>query len=183
YLCLLMAQPFLLAIAWAGVLAILINPMYRKVVARIGSRNAAAAIACTTAVLAVVVPVVGISIAATRSVIDLLNLDELGGGGVSAWLSSEIDLVTRWVADHVGISAGTGVNLGDLATQSANALWAQTQRLLGGVAGFFFNLVVVIFTLFFFLRDQDQVLTVIREFLPLSEDNASAEFERVQQVI
>jgi predicted PurR-regulated permease PerM len=102
---------------------------------------------------------------------------------VSAWLSSEIDLVTRWVADHVGISAGTGVNLGDLATQSANALWAQTQRLLGGVAGFFFNLVVVIFTLFFFLRDQDQVLEVIREFLPLSEENASAVFRRVQEVI
>jgi predicted PurR-regulated permease PerM len=186
YLCLLMAAPFIIAIAWAGVLAIIINPIYDWLRARLKSRNLAAALACTTAVLVVVLPIVGVSIAVTRSVIELLDLqnatDGQGPGSVSEWMTHEADVVTQWLTAHLGIDPAS-VNVATVLQQVANASWNQTRSLVGGVLGFFVNLVIVIFTLFFFLRDQDDVLRVIRSFLPLSSENASAVFRRVHDVI
>lgn len=184
-LCVLMAAPFIIAIAWAAVLAIIINPLFQRLLGRLRSRNLAAILACTTAVLVVVLPLIGIAIAVTRSVIELLQLQQIAHGSstsLSEWLSTEADIVTAWLNDRLGIDV-SGVNLSNVIAQVANALWAQTQRLVGGVAGFFFNLVIIIFTLFFFLRDQDEVLKVVRDFLPLSERNASGVFQRVHDVI
>ncbi len=71
YLCILMAAPFIIAISWAAVLAIIINPLFQRLLGRLGSRNFAAMLACTTAVVVVVLPLVGVAIAVTRSVIEL----------------------------------------------------------------------------------------------------------------
>jgi predicted PurR-regulated permease PerM len=187
YLCFLMAAPFLVAIAWAAVLAILLTPVYQSVRTRVRSSNAAALLAVVFAVVVIAAPLVGIGTMVTRSVISLLDAQGIGGGETeitfSDWVAKELDLVSGWATEHLGISNLGELNLTDLVKQIANTLAGQTQRLLGGVAGFFFNLVIVFFTLFFFLRDQDAVLSAVRGFIPLSEENTNAVFDRVHQVI
>lgn len=185
YLCLKIFAPFAIAIAWAGVLAIIIDPMFRWVKGRVRSRNLAAALACTVAVLVVVLPVIGISVAVTRAVIELLNRQSSGltsGASFADWISYESDLVTTWLSAKFGIGTDQ-IDIAGFVEQAKEGLLTRTTDLLGGVAGFFVNLVTVIFTLFFFLRDQEQILKMIREFLPLSESNASAVFRRVHDVI
>jgi predicted PurR-regulated permease PerM len=181
-----MAAPFIIAIAWAGVLAIIIDPMYQRLLVSLRSRNIAAALACTAAVLIVVLPIAGISIAVTRSVIGLLDVNGAtsgpGGTTLYEWISYESDAIVQWIGDHLGI-AREHLDLSDFVQRLTASVWDQTQRLLGGVAGMFVNLVTVVFTLFFFLRDQEDVLRVIRGFLPLSDENTSAVFRRVHDVI
>ena len=187
YLCYLMAAPFLVAIAWAAVLAIILNPVYQSLRRRVRSSNAAAVLTVVFALVVVAAPLIGIGTIVTRSVINLLKAQGVGGDGATItfadWVSQEIDLISTWASTHLGMVNLDELNITELAKQVANALAGQTQRLLGGVAGFFFNLVIVFFTLFFFLRDQDDVLSAVRGFVPLSEANTNAVFDRVHQVI
>ncbi len=185
YLCLQIFWPFLLAIAWAGVLAIIIDPLYSWLRARIRSRNLAAGLACTAGVLIVVLPLVGISVAVTRSVLDLIHNQRSIDGqttSFSEWISHEAAMLSDWMTSHYGLRPEQ-IDLRGMVARVSDGLWAQTKQLVGGVAGFFVNLVTVIFTLFFFLRDQDEILRVLRGFLPLSEANTNAVFERVHGVI
>ena len=187
YLCFLMAAPFLMAIAWAAVLAIILNPVYMSILHRLRSANAAAALTVVFALVVIAAPLIGMGTMAVRSVMNLIDAQGLTEGdpaaNVSTWVSHELDVISVWANEHLGIADLRDLNLADVAKQIANYLAAQTQRIIGGVAGFFFNLVIVCFTLFFFLRDQEAVLSGVRGFIPLSEASTTAVFDRVHEVI
>lgn len=189
YLCFQMALPFLLAIAWAAVLAIVFNPVNERLSTLVRSRSIAAAISCVLVILIVVIPMVALTVTVTRSSITFLrergieSIDDVQSIGL--WLSRETDAVTVWVYDHTGYDASAikDVNVTEVAPRVVGYLTQQTQTLIGGVAGFVFNLTIVLFTLFFFLRDRDMVLASVREAIPLSHGAATAVFRRVETVI
>lgn len=187
YLCYLMAAPFLMAIAWAVVLAILINPLYLWLLRYLRSTSAAAALACTAAILVVVLPLAAIGVMVTQSILHFISAQASEGAAtttvISNWFSTEVDKVTDWLGRTLGLTAIRNLDLSDIIKSRTTYLADQTRILIGGVAGFLFNLVVVVFTLFFFLRDQDKVLRGVREFMPLSDENATAVFDRVYEVI
>lgn len=189
YLCFQMALPFMLAIAWAGVLAIVFNPVNERLVPIVRSRAIAAAITCVIVVLIVVLPLVVVSVTVTRTSIGFLrargieSIDDVQSIGL--WLSHEVDVLSAWIQDRTGFDASAikDVNVTEIAPRVVGYLTQQTQSLIGGVAGFLFNVTVVLFTLFFFLRDRDAVLASVRSSLPLSDGAATAVFRRVETVI
>lgn len=187
YLCYLMAAPFLVAISWAAVLAIVVDPLHERLAVRVGRRSVSAAITCVLTVLILLLPLAVIIILVTRSIMGLIDNDQAGmptdGETISSWVSHEIDIVTRWLDEHFGIGPIGPDTIRDSARTIVEYLVAQTRSLVGGVAGFFFNLVVVIFSLFFFLRDKKAVLLAIRNFLPISDSSVTAVFRRVRDVI
>jgi predicted PurR-regulated permease PerM len=184
YLVLLMAQPFLIAISWAAVLAIVVEPVHKRVKRVIASRNVAAGLTCALGILVVLFPLVAIVVLVTRSVFGLI---QQGGGvdpdSVSNFVTHEIEIVSSWLTLHFGFEPLGPDTISENAKALLEYLVGQTRSLLGGVTGFFFNLVVVIFSLFFFLRDKDAVLGAVRDVLPIGEKNANAVFERVHDVI
>lgn len=185
YLCFLMAAPFLVAIAWAAVLAIIVHPLHERLNERLRSRNAAAAIACVLTLLIVVLPLIGVVVLVTRSVLGLVEQEggDIGAETITGWVEHEFNIVTGWLQRHFGVGPIGPEALTDAARTVVEYLLAQSRNLVGGVAGFFFNLVVVVFTLFFFLRDRTAILDAVRDFLPLSDENATAVFRRVRDVI
>ena len=189
YLCYQMAAPFLMAIAWAAVTAIVISPLNERITSLVRSRSLAAAISCILVVLIVVLPMVAVTVTVTRSSITFLrqrNIESIDDvQSIGLWLSHEVDAVTVWIQSHTGFDASAikDVNVTEVAPRVVGYLTTQTQNLIGGVAGFLFNLTIVLFTLFFFLRDRDVVLSSVRTALPLSDAAATAVFRRVEAVI
>jgi len=189
YVCYQMALPFLIAIAWAAVLAIIMGPLNERLVRLVHSRSLAAGLVCLIVLLVLVLPAVAITVTVTKSTIAFLrergitSVDDVQSIGI--WLSRELDVVTAWIQAHTGIDASAlkDVNVAEIAPRVVGYLSSQTQSLIGGVAGFLFNLTIVLFTLFFFLRDRDRVLAGVRAFLPVSPGAATAVFRRVEAVI
>lgn len=189
YLCFQMALPFFVAIAWAAVLAIVFAPLNEQMATLFRSRAIAAGLTCVLVVLIVVIPLIVVSVTVTRSSIGFLRergIDSINDvQSIGLWLSHEVDIVSVWIYERTGYDASAlkDVNVTEVAPRVVGYLTQQTQNLIGGVAGFIFNLTIVLFTLFFFLRDRDLVLAGVRGSLPLSDGAATAVFRRVETVI
>jgi predicted PurR-regulated permease PerM len=179
YLCFLMAQPFLVAIAWAAVLATLLDPVHKRIHTRIGKPSISALLTCLIALFVIILPLVLISVAAGRELVRAISPDD-PTVGVRELLLAKVDIAVQWMNDHLDVDRESIVKSASGLTTFA---WQQTTTIVGGAAGFFFNLVLVIFTLFFFLRDKQTVLNSVRGLLPLSADNADAVLKTARDVI
>ncbi len=189
YLCYLMVQPFLLAIIWASILAIITTPMHKRLQARVASPSLAALLACLVALFVVVIPIGVVLTIVGQTIVGLLNDSVLGDNAdpeaISRWITNEAQVITNWLDANIGIH-DVNVSMTDVKAVVSNVvafLASQSKGFLGGVAGFVFNLILVLLTLFFFLRDRDAILGAIRAFLPLTEKNATTVFNKVEEVI
>jgi predicted PurR-regulated permease PerM len=183
YLCFEMARPFLVAIAWAAVLAIIFEPVQKRLERVIKNRSVAGGATVAVALLSVLLPAAAVGALVVREIVGMIPP---GSEDVSLRdvLAGRIDAALRWLSEHVGFGF---TNVGDVVAKNADAvaqyLWVQSAGVVGGVAGFAFTFIVIMFTLFFFLRDREAVLRSVRGFVPLSDENTTQVFQRVRGVI
>ena len=169
YLAFKVVAPFLAPLAWAVVFAMILAPLASFMQRRFSS-TAAAALTTLIAALLIVGPAVGVMTVLVREVSGLIRefqqsgyniptparLQELWDGirakvlfPLPADLSSGIRDTVQWIAGHVAGMAG-----------------AVLQNLLG----FVLELFVMLFGLFFFLRDRNRLVNVIRQLLPFAPE-------------
>jgi predicted PurR-regulated permease PerM len=167
YLLLRVFQPFFGPLGWAAVLAICVYPWNEKLVRSLG-RNRAASI--TTLVVAALIIGPGLVVLTAfvreaRAALEGLDRDVLMG---------QFDWVmARWDRIRVYIPGAQALDLGSLVNQaSANVaafLAARVGGLLADLAVFVFHLVVMLFALYFLLRDASGIMRAIRRVLPFDE--------------
>jgi len=153
----LLLLPFRSAILGAILLAYLLQRPYRVLAPRIGDRPAALSLVVATVVV-LVVPFVLLASAAVRGVRALYTVVEAdGGGGVPALLRA----VFRTDVD-VGTSLRTLVEngtVGDLLQALLDAV--------GGLGQALVHLTVLLFLVYYFLRDGDDLLSWLGAVSPL----------------
>jgi predicted PurR-regulated permease PerM len=170
YLLYLLFSPFLTALAWAAILAALFHSPYRRLEARWGKAWAAAA--CTAAVtMVIVVPVVLVTTAfiqeATLAVssVDLSVQTEGFARLQRIWM--------RMQASRLGANLG---NLEDLVRQGtawiAGLVAGQAGAVLRNLVLIIVDLIVMLFAVFFFFRDGDEIMAVLRRALPFEAEQS-----------
>ena len=160
-------EPFLMPLGWAAVFAVIFYSLNKRLEQRCG-RNLSAALSTAGVTLILIVPALLLmtlfvreGIDATRDLQASMAAGEYGGFN-RAW---------GWIAAHV--AAQTDINLPGLVRQGASRLGGYLASELGAVlrniALFLFELVVMLFALFYFLRDGAAIMRRIRLFLPFEE--------------
>jgi predicted PurR-regulated permease PerM len=160
-------EPFLMPLGWAAVFAVIFYSLNKRLEQRWG-RNLSAALSTAGVMLILIVPALLLmtlfvreGIDATRDLQASMAAGEYGGFN-RAW---------GWIAAHV--AAQTDINLPGLVRQGAGRLGGYLASELGAVlrniALFLFELVVMLFALFYFLRDGAAIMRRIRLFLPFEE--------------
>jgi predicted PurR-regulated permease PerM len=160
-------EPFLMPLGWAAVFAVIFYSLNKRLEQRWG-RNLSAALSTAGVTLILIVPALLLmtlfvreGIDATRDLQASMAAGEFGGFN-RAW---------GWIAAHV--AAQPDVNLPGLVRQGASRLGGYLASELGAVlrniALFLFELVVMLFALFYFLRDGAAIMRRIRLFLPFEE--------------
>ena len=160
-------EPFLMPLGWAAVFAVIFYSLNKRLEQRWG-RNLSAALSTAGVTLILIVPALLLmtlfvreGIDATRDLQASMAAGEYGGFN-RAW---------GWIAAHV--AAQPDVNLPGLVRQGASRLGGYLASELGAVlrniALFLFELVVMLFALFYFLRDGAAIMRRIRLFLPFEE--------------
>jgi len=175
----LLLQPFFSAIVGAIVLAVVTRRPYDWLASRIKSRSLCAAIALILILLAVVVPTYFLA-------------DELGQQAlvtVNAFRSgAHQEKITGFIANHPTLASQieeftNSIDVNNATRSIAAYLGGNIAGLLGHSVHIITQLVVMLFLLFFLLRDRALALVSLRSLLPLRDDESSELLTRVGDTI
>ncbi len=167
-------QPFLNAIAWAMVFAIVFYPVFAFLLKYIRSK----VVASTVTLLIIIVIILG-----PFTYLSFIFVDELGNfveginkGTIDSvrdfFANSKIMALIGKIQSYLGIegisnSISITENIKDIGKNIAG-------RLSGGIkniAGMLIDFIFMLFAIFFFLKDGPDFLSRIRDYLPFSEDD------------
>ena len=181
YLLLRVFQPFFGPLVWAAVLAIFVHPLHERFVGRLGPRRAAGMVT-TLVALVIIGPGLLLVTAFVRegtAALDGLNPALLAEQG--EWV------VARWERIRSYIPGARQLELGTLVNQaSANVagfLAARVGELLADLAAFVFHLFVMLFALFFLLRDAGAIMRGMRGALPFDEPRRERMIHQTRELV
>jgi predicted PurR-regulated permease PerM len=167
YLAFQIVQPFLVALGWAGVLGICVQPIYQPLSQRLGASRAAA-FTTVLVLLVLVLPVWLIALAIVNQAgqaiesVQSMSATTLPAPMVSAW---------GWLQEHVPYLAPDQLmtSVSDGAKRLVATLASRSGAIIGGLALVLLDLVVTLFALFFVLRDGKSIVAFIQNVLPFKE--------------
>ena len=175
---------FVAPVFWAAVLAIVFRPVERRVFNWFGQKrpNSSAALTLVLVIVVVFVPLGFVAVAVSREAVGIYQRFTAGELAVS-------DAIDRWVPALVRFGANVGITPATVRENVAEAVKAIGQFLASGALAFGQNAIkaagqfgLMLYVLFFFLRDGDQLLRQIARALPLGDARERALFERFTAV-
>jgi len=180
-------QGFLVALFWAVAFAILFAPLAEKVRGMVGPRDSLVSVVTVLVVmLAVVIPLIGLGFAVAGEAARMMT--ELQDGNI------DFAHVEQWVRGHVpeafafaeryGLDPG-GVrdSLSSAAMTSGQWVASNAVRAGTGTLNFTLSLFLMIYLLYFFLRDGTAIIDRLVQVLPLGDVRERALFARFAQVV
>jgi predicted PurR-regulated permease PerM len=178
-LCALLLRPFFSAIVLAIILAVVTQRPYGWLVSKIKNRSACAAIALTFITLAVILPTYFLA----------QELGKQAYATVSAFRAgAHQEKVTNFIANRPALASRiedftSSIDINNAARTAAAYLGGNLAGLLGNSVRIITQLVVMLFLLFFLLRDRALALVSLRALLPLHEDETTELLDRVGDTI
>ncbi len=160
-------EPFLVPLGWAAVFAVIFHSWNKRLQQRWG-RTLSAALSTAGVTLILIVPVLLLMMLFVREGIDATrNVEASMAAGQYDWFNR----AWGWITAHV--AAQGAVDLPGLVRQGAGRLSEYLATELGAVVRnivlFLFELFVMLFALFYFLRDGEAILERFRLILPFEE--------------
>jgi predicted PurR-regulated permease PerM len=165
YLAFRIVTPFLAPFGWAAVFAMVLNPVQVRVEARVGKSRAAVAVTLL-AFFIIVGPAVTVLAILTTEVTSVVQRVQSGGLAIPA--APDVQAWYEGLRQKVLIplpADPTATLVGGFRT-AATYLAGRAGTILQNVASLVFQLFVMLFGLFYFLRDGGRIVGVIRHLLP-----------------
>ncbi len=166
--------PFLGSIFWSVILAIVFEPLHARVLVRLGQRRTAAALATLALVVAGVgIPVAIVAALVVRQASGLYAAIASGRIDVGATMQNAADALPHWLLgalDTLGLGDAGAVRGRLVASAGEASRFVATHLLRLGVDsfGFALSVAVMLYLLFFLLRDGRALATRIDQAIPLA---------------
>ncbi len=179
-------QPFLRAIAWALVFSIVFYPVYIFLLRYLRLRSLASAVTLLILIVIILGPVTYLSFILVDEIgnfVDGLNKDTLQSirdffvNSRPAGLIQKIQ--SHFGMEGIGGSATIAENIKSLGKSVTSSLTAG----ITNVAAVLVDFILMLFAVFFFLKDGAGFLSRIREYLPFSEEDKNRLFSRVKDMV
>jgi predicted PurR-regulated permease PerM len=180
--------PFYGAILWALVVALLFNPLNLRLRKRMGQRRSlASAVTVLIVVVIVIVPLILISAALGQQASEVYRMLQSGELDIVLYLQRIVDAMPGWmraILDQFGLTdlAAARAQLTAALTQASQLIAARALGIGLGAFDFVLGLGVMLYLLFFFLRDGDGLLKRVKSAVPLRAEQKSLLFTRMSVV-
>jgi predicted PurR-regulated permease PerM len=181
--------PFYGAVFWGTVLAILFAPPYRRLLGAMGQRRTLAALATVTiVVLMVILPLTLITALLLQEGFSVYERIESGELNLGEYFQQVLGALPGWVTDLLDRFGLTNLGLSQerLSTslmKGTQFLAAQALNIGQNTFDFIVNMFIVLYLLFFLLRDGDDLSRRIREAMPLHAEQQRDLLNRFATVI
>lgn len=181
--------PFFIPLCWAAVFAVIFYPLQKRFATRLKNRSLLATVMCLLVVLVIIGPVTYLFVAvvyqaagAVAQVNDLYNsgrLQQLLDGRLPLWQS-----IKDMLAPYYDLSQ---IDIGELARDAVGKLSGvvldQTTWLVTNATKAVFNFGLMVFAMFYFFREGDQIAARIKRLLPLESVQIDTAFTQLREVI
>ncbi|WP_237467829.1 AI-2E family transporter [Vibrio stylophorae] len=190
FACYKLIAPYIGSIVMAFIIAILFASLHKRIERGIGGHaNTAALLSCILLTFMIVIPLIFVisAIAQQGTVFSRQAYDWLSNGGaqeimVHPYVEKSLKLLNEYtpfdklepqkILQHLATFASTmGTKILNLST-----------KLLGDLTGFIASFFLMLFVLFFLLRDYDKMIRGLRHILPLSRSQEDALFTQMENV-
>ncbi len=191
YLTYLIIVPFVTPIFWAVILVVVFQPVYRRLLHRLGGKSGLAALILTIAVIAaVMVPAILSGWVLTQEAVSFYQAAErfYRQDGLAGIASHPAVMAGRAIWDRVSLPfTRLGFDLNALLLGGLGAVSSFIVDNLKGIAinllSFTVNLFLAVFTFFFLLRDGEAIVHSLQGFLPLERKHAEVLFSRLYEAV
>lgn len=181
--------PFFGAILWAVTLALLFYPFNRWVHQRVGWRtNLAALLTLLFCVLIVIVPIALIGTSLATDVLAFIQKARGGGFNLHDPYQQIMSLLPDWVAARLGeldwFNPEQAIDkLSEAALQGGQIVARHTLEVGQNTFQFVINFGVMLYLLFFLLRDGTKLAHIFRQALPLEPEHTDYLLEKFSTVV
>ena len=163
-LCALVAFPLFAPILWAAVFAVVARPLHRRAERRIGRPSLSAALVTGLVALLVALPVAFVATELLLEISDAI-MRQKTGEAARLWQDflgrhPQVGSLVEGLAKRVDLEA----LIGEVAGGAGRLLRGLATGSIAAATGW----LIMVFILFFFLRDRVRVVAAVERFLPLS---------------
>ena len=182
-------QPFYGAILWAIVVSVLFAPVYRRLLARMGDRRSLAAAVTLLIVIAIVIlPLTMVATSLIQEATGLVTKIQSGEYNFGNYLQQILDALPAWakgLIERFNLTDFSGLReqLKDGLMKGGQVLAPQALSIGMNTFEFVIQSGIMLYLLFFLLRDGKALAERIKEAIPLRTDQKSALFARFADVV
>jgi predicted PurR-regulated permease PerM len=181
--------PFSGAVFWGAILALLFAPFHRRLLRGMGQRRNLAALATLLLCLVIVIfPLVAITASLIQEGAAVYQRIRSGQLDFAAYFVQVINALPPWMTsllDRFGLADLSGLRetLSAGAVRGSQAIATQALQIGQNAFSFLIDLGIMLYLLFFLLRDGAKLSVRIREAIPLSAEHKRHLFSKFTTVI
>jgi predicted PurR-regulated permease PerM len=187
YVAYLIFSPFLQAVAWAAILAMIVYPVYEWLLKVLKGRATLASLILTILIVfLIVVPAMRVSVFLSQETVELAKTMRSSVSSTQFEALKARPWVQRLIESWESVAAELeffDIDLGQSAAQGAQVasgfLASQITDVAQNVFLFAVNFVIALFTLFFMLRDGKVLVNKIHSLLPMDQVHKDHLFQNI----
>lgn len=186
--------PLMMALMWSGMLAFTVMPLYKKINSFLGGKfsGIASVITLFIMIFSVIAPLLAILVTLGSEVSHLTST-------VTGFLAqiepnelkNPVELLPAsfpsWARDYFASFLSDGASVRAFLQRAAQwtgaFLTALSKNLIMSASSVLFEIMVVLMTSFFFIRDGEKIVKYLRALLPLSKEESHAFFKRTNDTL
>jgi predicted PurR-regulated permease PerM len=182
YLVFKIYEPFLAALGWAAILVIFFYPMHHWMERRFSATRAAVLSTLAVTIL-LIVPAILVTTLFVREAVSISR------GVHNSIVEEHAPILAKswaWIAQRVpGLDPNADVvdMLEQAVQKQAGFLAERLGTVLRNIATFIFDLFVMIFALFYFFRDADEIIRGVRSILPFEAEHRETMISQARDLI
>jgi len=178
YLSFQIIKPFLEAIAWAAILAVVFAPLHARVKTKIKRPDLSALTSTVLTTLVAILPLIFLGLAISREVAIGVQQVRANAARVNDWETAitqtrYLGPAWQWLQAHFkDFEEDANALLSNAAQRVGAGAVNVFKGAITNVSSFVFNLVLVAFTLFFFFRDGPAIIVALKRAVPIEPEAA-----------
>jgi predicted PurR-regulated permease PerM len=182
-------QPFYGALLWAIVVAVLFAPVYRRLLAAMGDRRSLAAAVTVLIIIAIVIlPLALVATSLAREATGLVTKIQSGEYNFGNYLQQILDALPAWakgLIERFDLTDFSGLRdqLKNGLMKGGQILAPQALSIGMNTFEFVIRSGIMLYLLFFLLRDGKALAELIKDAVPLRTDQKAALFARFADVV
>lgn len=182
YLCWRLVAPFLNVILWAAVLVTVFQPVHRRLLVRLRHPGWTATVSTLLVIVTILGPVTLITLAVVNELRDIAQ--NLGTNPIRLFESPVLAPWIAWLGRYVDIDRLQNPEFLRATLESwTGTLANSTIGVVGGAVSVVVQMLLVVFTMFYLLRDGEAIRRAAYDLLPLERSQTRDVVARTKEVV
>lgn len=190
FACFLLVEPYINSIVMAFIISLLMFPVHDRIEKRLTNhRNLASLLSCTLLTVIIVLPLLFVFAAIVQqgSTFSQNVYQWVTQGGIQTLFDHPsvvkvLSIVNTYLPFDEIKPQEIGQKVAQFATSFGSNLVGFSAKILGDATSFLLNFFLMLFVLFFLLRDHDIIISALRHILPLSRSQEDKLLDEVEKV-